>query len=390
MVQRDLFCSVSVITVIKYIKSIEQKIDETKVQMRNDLLEKKLLKRDNDLFEKYPGTEEQFSKCGAVDGSCVTDQYENGDVIASCAIRLYNCNMPSIEDQRVFLRFVPHYSVNRSVATAIMFEDEVNLAANSNTSLVMLDGSIFTPIIALNFGISQCRDLSTEASTHLEDNLTDFFLDYKKILADRDKIYVACLKGTERKEISNIMNWDHNCNELWLMDKVLRPGEYTQPSPLGRLDKSAKGPWDISYVYKRFNDHELNNTICEVETLLNNTSFCFYKPDKSSRVLRLEFPLHNTHDEKFATLLAGIKNGSCKNVLIKEPELLYLADRQAKEIHTVMNTMKMLMPSEQKVSLWIKWLNKNVRCIITKKETIRYIPYRTNNDRDKSSHHNGK
>lgn len=30
--------------IIKYIKSIEQKIDETKVQMRNDLLEKNLLK----------------------------------------------------------------------------------------------------------------------------------------------------------------------------------------------------------------------------------------------------------------------------------------------------------------------------------------------------------
>ncbi len=85
----------------------------------------------------------------------------------------------------------------------------------------------------------------------------------------------------------------------------------------------------------------------DVEDLLeNDASFCYYKPDKSSRALRLEFPTHNASDErKFATLLSGIKNNSCKNALIKEPELLYLADREAKEIHTVMKTIKMIMPS---------------------------------------------
>jgi hypothetical protein len=211
----------------------------------------------------------------------------------------------------------------------------------------MLDGSLFTPIIALNFGITQSKGLNTEATVYLEDRIYNFFLNYKKIFEDRDRIYVACLKGTERKDISNLMSWYHNCNELWLMDKVLLPGEYIQPSILPRLDKNEQKPWDIAYLFKRFNDSRLDRIIKEVEVLLdNNTAFCFYKPDKWSRILRLEFPLHNTYDEKkFATLLAGIRSNSCKNILIKEPELLYLADRQAKEIHAVMKTMKMLMPS---------------------------------------------
>ena len=105
----------------------------------------------------------------------------------------------------------------------------------------------------------------------------------------------------------------------YLQDKA-NNDEYVQPSTLGRLDKNANSLLDISYVYRRFKESELNNVISEVEVLLNNTSFCFYKPDKSSRILRLEFPSHNTYDEKkFATLLAGIKNGSCKNALIKKP-----------------------------------------------------------------------
>jgi hypothetical protein len=46
--------------IIKYIKSLEQRIDESKVQLRKDLLEKNLLMKDNDLFEKYAGIEKQF------------------------------------------------------------------------------------------------------------------------------------------------------------------------------------------------------------------------------------------------------------------------------------------------------------------------------------------
>jgi len=333
--------------IMKYVKSIEESINKDRLQMRTKLLQKNLLKKDNTLFEKYPDLEKQFCDCSAIDGSSVTDQYEIGDIIACCAVRLNYSNMTSIGDQRKFLCFVPHYSVNRAICTAIMFRDEVNLAANSNTGLVMLDGSLFTPIIALNFGITQSKGLNTEATVYLEDRIYNFFLNYKKIFEDRDRIYVACLKGTERKDISNLMSWYHNCNELWLMDKVLLPGEYIQPSILPRLDKNEQKPWDIAYLFKRFNDSRLDRIIKEVEVLLdNNTAFCFYKPDKWSRILRLEFPLHNTYDEKkFATLLAGIRSNSCKNILIKEPELLYLADRQAKEIHAVMKTMKMLMPS---------------------------------------------
>jgi hypothetical protein len=44
---------------IKYVKSIEDKIDQTKLQMRNDLIEMGLLKQDYDLLEKYPYIERQ-------------------------------------------------------------------------------------------------------------------------------------------------------------------------------------------------------------------------------------------------------------------------------------------------------------------------------------------
>jgi hypothetical protein len=268
---------------MKYVKGIEDKINQTKLQMRNDLMEMGLLKQDYDLLEKYPDIEKQFFRCSAIDGSCVTDHYESGDLIACCAVRLYNCDSPSIEDRDIYLSFVPHYSVNRNIATAIMFRAEVNLASDSNTDLVMLDGSLFTPIIALNFGISQGRNSKTEATEQLENNINNFFLDYKKILTDENKIYVACLKGTERKDISNLMSWDHECNELWLMDKVLQSGEYIQPSKLTTLDKKS-----ISYLYKRFNDVELNRIINDVEDLLeNDASFCYYKPDKRGFALLL-------------------------------------------------------------------------------------------------------
>jgi len=166
------------------------------------------------------------------------------------------------------------------------------------------------------------------------------------ILVGRDdnRVYVSCLKATEKQEVCYEMEWERaypdlksSINEKELLNQLLKAGEYTAPLQLRSRADIYDGNRSTIYNWNLFPDTLIKrdsriSSLCEdLKRALNDTVACYYKPHENSEVIRMGFSKSIATDEKKIAMLFGtMKYYALPNNLIKEPILLYEAGIQAK------------------------------------------------------------
>jgi hypothetical protein len=311
--------------------------------LRTELIDKEMIKQDKHLNLRYGN---MIPSCCAIDGSRTVERGKKGDIVLIGATR-FNDEISSLlhngKNNLGFATHSSHYDLNSNIAAALMSRYELILAANSSSQLVMLDGSISSTILATN--LAARAKFITPLTIEFDRNLYDFLVTMHRVLSGEDnRIYVSCPKATEKREICYEMAWDKSfpeivssTNEKELLNQILKAGEYTAPTQLTSRaevyddNHSTIHNWHVFSNSLKDKDSRIKSVCNDLELALNHTYVCYYKPYEHSDTVRMEFSKAVARDEKqFSNLLTTMKHYLLPNNLIKEPILLYQADRQAK------------------------------------------------------------
>ncbi|MBA1336491.1 MAG: DNA double-strand break repair nuclease NurA [Firmicutes bacterium] len=304
------------------------KLQKNKEEIRKQLKDKGILKNDSDFG--YPGIP---TTCG-VDGSYVVERLLSTDLIACAAVAIEGLAPPSETrywqkpNHLVFISPERHNPSSGTVIRGIMMGMEFNLAVKAPHDVVMLDGSLTTPLIYMNQALNSLPDYG---NGHLSEKLTnefkEFLISYKTIIeAPRtDKLWVGLPKYTTRRELGEKFGWPSYYDDRAILTSLLLPGEFTVPI---RLEKPEQ-PWHLKVPLK---DNELTKLRDEVLTGINRLCVVYYRPHRWTPALRIEMAYSiATNRSRLAILFQGLKYQS-STAGIMEPYPLYLADRMVKHL----------------------------------------------------------
>lgn len=322
-----------------------REINEKRDDYRKILNENKMLHRDSDLI----ATRTSPTSCG-VDGAHAIERLLSTDMIASAAVAVEGLTPPS--EVRYWPE--PHHlchvdSTRHSDATglvlrAIMICQELELAASAPHDVVMVDGSLSTPLIYLNMALNRITDVSEKLSSVLMSTLEASIKNYIKILASKrsDQIYVGLPKYTTKKEISEEVLKVKDEEDRGLLSFILEPSEYIGTLPI----EPPKQPYHITHIPK-----EHKELVDEVIAHLNNIQIMYYRPFIHIPALRLEIPKTiATNGPRLSILCESLKI-QCGVPAIIEPFPLYMADRMVKHLSTALPAIRRSITQE----IALKW-----------------------------------
>jgi hypothetical protein len=226
---------------------------------------------------------------------------------------------------------VPHHSGTSQILRALMMCLELELVDTAPHTVVMLDGSLTTPMLAINQALGQLDD----APTYLAEQITTRVKAATKIIIKImssphvDQVYVGVPKYTKRKDLSKGMLSLNQYEDRGLLSFILKAGEYVGPIP---NTASSKPGYLDKYTHTGYAD--------KYQTILKKTDIIYYKPDTYTPVLRLETSNKVTSDKtSLAMLLEAIKL-QCDAPTIYEPYPLYMADKMVKHLGSVIPTLR--------------------------------------------------
>ncbi|BAU23104.1 herA helicase [Caldimicrobium thiodismutans] len=309
-----------------------REIQEKKTEIRKQLQEGNILKRDSEVG--YPGIP---TTCG-VDGSYAVDRLLSTDLAACAAVAIEGLTPPSEKrfwekpHHRVFIHPEKHDPDTATVLRGLMMEMELELAVKAPHDIVFLDGSLTTPLIYMNQAINKVLEwenegVITEIGKELKNRFRQFLTDYKTILesARTDKLWVSLPKYTTKRELGKMFNWPANYDDRAILTYILSPGEFTSPIP---LEKPLQ-PWHLKIP---FNDKELEKLRDEIISAMNNIYVMYYRSHNWKPVFRIEMASFIANDiSRIAILLQGLKYQTGTPGII-EPYPLYIADRMVKHL----------------------------------------------------------
>jgi hypothetical protein len=215
---------------------------------------------------------------------------------------------------------------------AIMGGRELLLASSAPHDLVMLDGTLATPIIHFNQALSQALDApSLRCSHEFMAHLYDYLSAYQVILQSQrsDRNYVGLSKYSARREIGRKTGWPGDHDDRGLLTLLLQAGELTRPVPL------EPPTWEWHLDAKRLPDEtrsRVEKIAAEVIADLKRVHVFYYKPHDWLPALRVEVAQEialNTH--RLAIVVQGLKH-QCAVASMLEPYPLYLADRTVRAL----------------------------------------------------------
>jgi len=321
-----------------------REINEKRDDFRKILYQNKILHRDSDLIATITSP----TSCG-VDGAYAIERLLSTDMIASAAVAVEGMTPPS--EVRHWPE--PHHlchvdSARHSDATglvlrAIMILQELELAASAPHDVVMIDGSLSTPLIYLNMALNRIDDVSEKLSSVLMSALEAGIINYNKILASKrsDQIYVGLPKYTTKKEISEeILKVKEE--DRGLLSFILEPSEFVGPLPIA----PSKQPYHITHIPK-----EQKEFVNEVIAHLNKIQIMYYRPFLHIPALRLEIPKTIASNRPRLSILCESLKIQCSVPAIIEPFPLYLADRMVKHLSTALPAIR--RSTTQEIAL--KW-----------------------------------
>src|SRR5215213_3156269 len=318
-------------------------LEAKKTELRKQLMRESIIEKDDNILSKVRSS---HPSCCAIDGARILERSKRGDLVLIGATRFNDKNSRSFHTNKnsiAFAEYTRHYELNHIIASAIMLRYELILGAKSLSKLVMFDGSLSSTILCTNIAAS--AKFVNSLTKEFEEKLYDFLLLLLNVLSgDQNKIYVSCPKSTEKQEIGYKMKWDRtypdllsSINEKELMNQIFDEGEFTTPQRLTSRAKvyndnySTLTNWNVFSTSLKKKDDRIHEVCEKLEDVPLDTVVCYYKPHKYSETIRIEFSKKIAEDENLMSeLLATMKLYLPNNILIKEPILLYQADRQAK------------------------------------------------------------
>ena len=300
-----------------------KEIQRNKEDIRHQLSSKGFLKRDSEVgYPSIPTT------CG-VDGSYAVERLLAIDFVACAAVAVEGLTPPSEKrhwekpHHRVFIGPEKHNPDSGSIIRGLMMEMEIELAVKAPHDIVVLDGSLTTPLIYMNQAINKITEIEeTKLSNEIINKFDDFLTHYHTILESQrsDKLWVGIPKYTTKRELGERFNWSKHYDDRAILTAILEPGEFTSPTPL----TPPSQPWHLKTPSGETNK--------EFDDILKRIYVMYYKPHKWTPALRIEIaPSVATNNARIAILLQGLKY-QCGTPGILEPYPLYIADRMVKHL----------------------------------------------------------
>ena len=335
------------------IKDIEQELLESfgdfrerKKEFREKLNSSGLLKHDASLPEKQSPT-----TCG-IDGAYAIDKLLAIDLVVVGAVAVEGFTPPSEKrfwpdpQHFVHIGIEPHHEDTISIFRAGMIGKELTLAQKAPHDVVLLDGSLTTPLIFFSQGFAKAKSFpNPKTNEWLAKQVREFLEAYCCVLSPKrnDRQWASVVKYSKRKEIINKLELESESesefsyDDRGLLSTVLEAGEYTDPLPL----EPPEVPWNLSasFVNTFLNDDEcteINRLKDQVLEHLKSIHVLYYRPRVYMPALRVEMSnviVNSPH--RLAIVLRGIKDQYGK-ASIMEPYPLYMADRMVKHLAQVL------------------------------------------------------
>jgi hypothetical protein len=306
-----------------------QRLYDNKTQIRAKLTEKKILHKDTDIsfVPSYPTT------C-AIDGSFAIERLIYTDLIALAAVAMEGLTPPS--EKRYWpnphhlsdILTVTHSDDTGSFARSVMMCMELEIASSAPHDVVYLDGSLTTPLIAIDQGLNKIGDLDQNLERLLLSRVNKALKAYSNIVTCErtDKIFAGIPKYTTRTEISrDILNLD-TYEDRGLLTFVLEAGEFVGPVPIQKIRRG----WHINQ--NPIQSMNLGETIDQIFNGLNELQILYYRPCSYFPVLRVEIANSVSNNPHRVAILLESLRLQCSSASMLEPFPLYLADRMVKHL----------------------------------------------------------
>ncbi|GAK49795.1 NurA nuclease [Candidatus Moduliflexus flocculans] len=313
-------------------------IQENKNIMRERLLKANILRRDSDLsYSEIPTT------CG-IDGSYVVDRLLATDIAACAAVAMEGLTPPSENrywerpHHEAFMHPEKHNLETNSILRGLMMGMEIELAAKSPHDLILIDGSLTTPLIYFNQAINGLiTNPQAKVGQELSTRLMTFLESYKKILQSTrsDKMWVGIPKYTTKREIGIKFEWPSSYDDRAILTNLMFPGEFLAPIPLTQ----PQSEWHLALPSEHT---KLRQIVQEIIMGIKNIYVLYYKPNRWSPALRIEMAASiASNDSRIAIVLKGLGH-QCQTPGIMEPYPLYIADQMVKSMSKAMPAFRQI------------------------------------------------
>lgn len=269
------------------------------------------------------------TSCG-IDGSCTTKKLAVADLVAAASVAVEGLKPPSHQGywekphHRLYIEYRQHHPSTGILIRGLMTMMEIEMSAIVPHEMVLIDGSLLTPVIHFDKCISALQSLPEDDPLKREIivNTKSFLTAYSKILesASTEKIWVGLPKRTSKRELGKRFGWSPYYDDRVILMSILSAGQFTQPCPI------EKEPASIDFKIPSY-DEETNELKNRILTAIDNIFVMYYKPYDWSGVFRLEIAGSIINDvNKIAALLYGIKS-QCLTPAIMEPYPQFIAHK---------------------------------------------------------------
>ncbi len=307
-------------------------------EWRAQLAESGLLSRDAEFpYVPIPTT------CG-VDGSYAIERLLASDLAAAAAVAVEGLTPPSETRywpeprHLVWIEAEPHESETGTILRALMIGLELELAVRAPHQVVLLDGSLTTPLIHFNQALNQVGKVPhLQVAQELLRRMPEFLKAYHTVLASirSDRCYVAVPKYTTHREIGSALGWPEAHDDRGLLSLLLEPGEFTRPQVL----EEPRAPWHLN-VGPLSSAEDAVRLAEDIIGLLKEIRVVYYRPYPWLPALRLEMARSAAENSALlATILHGVRY-QCGAPAVMEPYPLYMADRMVKHLPRAIPTFR--------------------------------------------------
>lgn len=267
------------------------------------------------------------SQVSAVDGAVVCDSRSIGDLCTAVAIALGDCDETS--ESRVFMEQVPRAVGNKELTTGIMHSMEIDVASRSVGDIVLMDGSLFSALIAISKAISNADK------------------------GDKNHALVAATQAIRRPEFIEQVIFLLSSKRHIGMPKYVTTNQFAEyvPDPFKALDARsiatmALRAGEATRFYDLSNDRAavLDRSLMNKAFGLNDASqkvltskltgmfSCYYKPHPWTQAFRIDISADAYQDDEArARILRAVHDQTTASGM-QEPLPQYLVDQFAKQI----------------------------------------------------------
>lgn len=232
---------------------------------------------------------------------------------------------------------VPHHESTFIIVGAIMLAMELELAVKVPHDVVLLDGSLLTPLIRFNQAITKLPDVPPELAKLFSERIAGALHDYREILAARitDRVFAAVPKYTSRREIASMLNLK-NHEDRALLSMVLESG-VVGPINLLRPGESPNfvKPDESAAVIGQ-----------EILSLIREVNVIYYRPSQYFSALRIETPAAIAKNKSRLSVLLDAIRLQCNAPGLMEPYPLYMADRMVKQFGRASSVLRRAITRE--------------------------------------------